>query len=161
MPMKFTMTGFDEVQGEMKLMRNAVQRDAARKAARAGATVILDAIVESTPVLDAKTAASTALAPEALKTDMNIKTKTDKLGFLQMWIGPHLHWNVSYWVEYGHFIVKGGFLSMKRGKLQGQGKRFGEVEPHAFIRPAYERSAGPAMAAFTETMKRQLQKWLS
>jgi HK97 gp10 family phage protein len=162
MPMTARTTGFPEMQGELVLLQQAVRTDATRKSVRAGAEVILGAIEERTPLLDSKTAASTALEPGALKQDMHIKfDRTDTLGFMRAWIGPNLCGNVAYWVEFGHFLVKGGSFSLKRGKLQGEGHRVGEVKAHPFIRPAYEASERPAFFAFAEELKRQLRKWVA
>lgn len=160
--MRMRTTGFPEMASELQLMQEAVRNDASRKAVRAGASVILAAMEERTPILDKHTAESTALDPHALKQDLHIKMeRTDQLGFLRAWIGPDLHSHVAYWVEFGHFLVKGGAFSMKRGKLQGHGHRVGEVQEHPFLRPAFEASERPALQAYAEEMKRQLGKWVS
>ncbi|UWZ84655.1 HK97-gp10 family putative phage morphogenesis protein [Occallatibacter riparius] len=163
MPMRMRSTGWNEMQGEMKLLREAVNRDATRQAVRAGATVILEAMETAAPILDQKTAESTALPPGALKQDLSIKffKRSEKLGVVRAWIGPTLNWHVAHWVEYGHFLVKGGYLSLKRGKLQGHGRRVGEVQEHPFLRPAYEASWQASLAAYAAEMKKQLQKWVS
>jgi HK97 gp10 family phage protein len=159
--MRLTTRGLDEMQGELKLFQAAVQGDASRKAVRAGAEVIRDAMEERTPVLDKKTAESTALDPGSLKGDMGVKfDRVDKLGFLRAWIGPKKYGHVAYWVEFGHFLVKGGYLSMKRGKLRGQGHRVGEVNAHPFLRPGYEASESSAFSAYVAELKKQLGKWV-
>jgi HK97 gp10 family phage protein len=163
MPMSLRTTGYREMNGELELLRQAARGDATRKAVRAGATVILEAMVERAPILDKKTAESTALDPGALKADLDIKMqRVDEAGYLRAWIGPgKLTGRVAHWVEFGHFLVKGGYLSLKRGKLQGAGRRVGEVPPHPFLRPAYEVSERAALARFAEELKLQLKRWVS
>jgi hypothetical protein len=43
---------------------------------------------------------------------------------------------IALWVEFGHRLVRGGRLNSKKGA--GAGKLIGFVQPHPFMRPAFE-----------------------
>ena len=161
MPMSLKVTGYKETAAEFRLMREVVQGQANRAAVRAGAHTILEAIVERTPVLDRRSPLSSALEPGALKDDMGIKMDpVDKLGFLRAWIGPRKLGHVAYWVEVGHRLVKSGYSSMKRGKLQGTGHQIGDVPAKPFVRPGYEASASQSLLSYATELQKQLQKWM-
>jgi HK97 gp10 family phage protein len=158
MSMSLQMTGLDEMKARFAAMRADVRKDASRFAVRAAAGVIQHAIEEKAPLLDDKTAESTAQEPGAMKHGIEIRMKAQKDGFIQAEIGPKNQLShVAYWVEFGHFLVKGGYLSDKRGKLQGHGHRVGEVGEHPFIRPATDESADAAVQAYANSMAEWLK----
>lgn len=158
MPMKLEMTGITEVRARFASLREGAKGEASRKAVRAGAKVLQDAIAEAAPVLDHKTAKSSALDPHALQRGIEIRMRTDKVGFISAEVGPKDYLShVAYWVEFGHFLVKGGYLSLKHGKTQGHGHRVGVVEQHPFIRPAADDAANRAVEAYANTMAEWLK----
>lgn len=158
MSMSLEMTGLKELQARFAEMREDVRGDITRIAVREGAKVIQRAISDAAPVLDRKTAESTALAPNALKEGIRISIVKDEDDFIRARIGPKKYLShVAYWVEFGHFLVKGGYLSLKRGKLEGKGKRIGWVQQHPFIRPAVDESADAAVARYAEVMAEWLK----
>ncbi len=162
MPMGMRMKGLPETQAAMNALRQEVRTTATRGAVRDGATVIGDAMTAAAPVLDHKTAESTSLEPGEMKADIRVAMgRVDQEGFITAAIGPTKRTrHVARWVEYGHRLVKGGYSSFKRGKLQGVGKQIGDVPEHPFLRPAYETSWQQSIAVFAESLKKRLGRWL-
>ena len=153
MPMQLKMTGLEELRQRFAGLRQEVRSEISRQAVHEAAQVIQAAIVTHAPVLDSKTAESTAQQPGALKAGIEIQVRQDRDGFTRAVIGPKDELShVAYWVEFGHFLVKGGYLSMKRGRLGGSGRRVGWVEHHPFIRPAADESANAAVERYAATM---------
>jgi HK97 gp10 family phage protein len=157
--MSLELVGLQQLRESFAQLRQDVRGEVSRKAVRAGAVVFQEAISTAAPVLDRKTAESTAQDPGALKGGIEIRISQDRLdGFLSAEVGPKNQLShVAFWVEFGHFLVKGGTLSLKRAKLQGRGHRVGWVEQHAFIRPATDASSDAALEAYAETMAEWLK----
>lgn len=142
-------------------MTAAVAGPATRAAVRDAANVIRDEMRIKAPELDEKTAASTSLNPGVLRHSIRtVVHPTDRAGFVLAEIGPKrgiIH--VAVWVEWGHRLVRGGYSSFKRGRLQGGGKEIGEVPAHPFLRPAFEASSQLALQEFARSLKMQLGRW--
>lgn len=162
MPMGLKTKGFPETQAALIQLRQTVATDATRGAVRAGANVIRDEMAAQAPMLDEETANSTALDPGVLKTEIRVAMgRVDKEGFIVAEIGPSEEVaHVARWVEYGHRLVKGGYSSFKRGRLQGSGKQIGEVPAHPFLRPAYETSWQKSIQEYAADLKRRLARWV-
>jgi HK97 gp10 family phage protein len=156
-------TGFTEAQGKMRLLREAVRDQGVRDGVRAGGIVIRDAMRLQAPILDHRTAKSTALEPGAIKRDIRSRLRqTDRLGYAQAIIGPRLTAHVASWVEYGHQLIKrikavGARLHVAGG---GQGRVIGTVDPQPFLRPAYEASIEKAKQAFAEVIEKEIKEVL-
>ncbi|MDE2099253.1 MAG: hypothetical protein KGL39_18510 [Patescibacteria group bacterium] len=149
--------GLDQVRAELARFDAAVQDRATRAGLRRAADTVADAIEERAPVRPALPS-GTALPPGALKADFGF-TISRRSGVLMAVIQPgKLTRHVARWVEYGHRMVKGGYLSVKRGKLRGHGKEVGNVPAHPFIRPGFEASVVPAVNAFAEGLKSELKR---
>lgn len=158
MSMSLKFTGLPELRARFSGLREEVRGDLTRRAVREGAMVMKAAISAAAPILDHRTAESTAQQPGALKSGIEIRLSKDEFDFIQAEIGPKGELShVAYWVEFGHFLVKGGYLSSKKGQLQGAGHRVGFIEPHPFIRPAAEESGSPAIERYAEVMTERLK----
>lgn len=168
MPMNAKVTGIAETRARTVALREHVAKVATRKACRAGAEVILAADVAMAPVLDEKTAKSTALDPGALKADLGIRVarQRQKEGLVGYIIGPVKLSYAAHWVEYGHRLVKGGqiaWIGLVHGKLRtrsGSGRVIGDVSAHPFLRPAFEGSWQQALIEFAASMTKQVKEFL-
>jgi HK97 gp10 family phage protein len=149
MPMGLETAGYAEMSERFELLRQAMREKAVRSGVRAAGNVILKAIEERAPILDAKSANSTALEPGSLKDDLRVRIgRVDKDGFITAEIGPSAKTShVARWVEWGHRMVKGGYSKLlASGKTRGPGHALKEdVPPHPFIRPGFEASQGEAL----------------
>lgn len=158
------MDGLEQLQGKLKLMREAAEGEAARQGVTAGGNVIRDAMRSEAPVLDEKTAHSTALEPGALKADISTRVEKNKDGLITAFIGPGKRTShVALWVERGHLLVKGGQLPWTNGKRKrsGAGRAVMHVPAHPFLRPAYDGSRRAALQEFAETAWAVLRKAVS
>jgi HK97 gp10 family phage protein len=150
--------GLDGVKAALDKFDAKVQDHAMRTGLRAAGAVMQGAVGAAAPVLDERTAGSNALPVGALKSDITLQV-TRKDGVLMAIVQPgKLTYYVARWVEYGHMLVKGGRLSMKRGKLQGSGKTIGHVPAHPFIRPAFDATVGTSVQAFAAALKEDLKR---
>jgi hypothetical protein len=163
MPMSAKVTGFPELQGKARLLREAVRDRIAKDAVKAGAAVILEAMLEGARVAaTAPTPESTAAAVGALRHGIRATSpRVDKLGFVSSLIGAAKR--VAYlarWIEYGHRLVKGG---KSRVGLKGKyepGRQIGVVPAYPFLRPAYERTERASLDAFAETARTEMREVL-
>lgn len=157
------ITGLDGVIGNINLFRKEIGTTAVRGGLRAAAKVYAEAERESAPVLDRKTANSTALEPGSLKEDIEVQpVKVDADGVASVVVGPGKRTrHVAGWVEYGHRLVKGGQSKvLPDGHLRGPGHEIGSVQPHAWLRPAYERSVNAGIDAFVAAAAKRLRRWM-
>jgi HK97 gp10 family phage protein len=134
-------------------LRNSVAGPATEKAVREGAEIIRTAMREAAPVLDEKTANSTALPPGSLKKGIRIRMKQEGAD-TQAAIGPSAKVrHVARFVEEGHRLVKGGQSKIgKGGKTVGPGEQIGEVQAYPFLRPAFESSIAGAEEAIVNSL---------
>lgn len=152
MSMKVEIDGFSAIKQKLTLLQEAVRDDGTRRAVKAASVVIKNAEVMLAPVLDEKTAQSTALDPGVLKAALGFKIRKTRQGEMIAWIGPKAGTGrVAHLVEYGHQLVRGGKLTRK-GRL-GAGAVVGHVPAHPFLRPALDASGKVALEAFVEAMK--------
>jgi len=141
-------------------LQQSLREKIAKQGVAAGAAVIEQEMVMRAPILDAKTAESTALDPGTLKSDLRVKMlPIDREGYAAALIGPgELSWHVAIWVEYGHRLVKGGYskivkIGRNAGKLRGPGREVSQVPAHPFLRPAFETAIDPAIDSCAETVR--------
>jgi HK97 gp10 family phage protein len=126
-------------------------------ALKAGAAIEQAAITERAPVKDT----TGGLLPDgALKSDIEVKVHRPSNGTPYITVAPGKYTSaVARWVEYGHRIVRGGYLRvLKNGKTRGTGTQVGEVAEHPFIRPAYEESRETVASAISSTLITEIQK---
>lgn len=163
MPMSLKTTGFPETQAALAQLQQLVRTEATRGAVAAGAVVIRDAMAESAPTLDERTARSTALPRGALKVDIGVRMHpADREGYITAEIGPRKHAQVAWWVEFGHRLVKGGYSKLLvGGRHRGGGSLIGDVPAHPFLRPAYEASWRKSLEEFRAELKRRLARYVS
>lgn len=140
-------------------IRLRVEAEGQRKALRNGGKVIEDAILERAPMLDSKTAHSTALDPGALKADIGVRLHTEN-GEPYAYIGPgKLTRHVARWVELGHRDVHGGYShGAAMGKFRGPGVAGKDIPAHPFIRPGFEASEDAALAEVAATLKLYIEE---
>jgi len=150
------MTGAEQVAARMRSVGRYIREHAEEVAVREGGKVFQLAMVERTPELTGKTPGSDSLAPGAMRADIKVRVVKDELGTAAAYIGPTKKTaRVARWVEFGHRLVKGGYLKFTGSgmKMRGKGKQFGEVPAHPFLRPAYEASEQSAMEAVRESLR--------
>jgi HK97 gp10 family phage protein len=131
-----------------------------RKALRAGAAIEQAAITERAPE---KVGKGGVLPDGALRTDIGTKMSRDDEGNLIAIVGPGKYTRrIADFVEFGHRIVTGGYLrQLENGKTRGPGTENGTVEPHSFIRPAFEASQEEVSAAICNTLVEEIEKTAS
>lgn len=162
MGMKLELSGWNEAQGRMKLVRDTIRDEATVEAARQGGRVIRDEMRVRAPILaDIPSPRSTARAPGTLKRAIRQLTRNVKNGVAEAIIGPSGKWSfLASWVEYGHRLVKrvdGGKVKL-RVAGGGQGEQIGTVQPHPFLRPAYEASVDSALNRMGEVYRETIRK---
>lgn len=163
MPMALKITGLAEMETRVKLLQQQLREQTPREAVREAAKVILAEMRTQAPILDEKTAKSTALDPGTLKASLGIAAHTSvKRGVAMAAIGPRRNQQVAGWVEYGHQLIRRhpkGTVKLKV-KGGGMGVVVGQVKAHPFLRPAFEASVTPALArmqeVFVEAVRRVL-----
>jgi hypothetical protein len=133
-----------------------------RRAVLAGARVIGEAMVERTHVLAGKKKGSDSLEPGELKENIKVRALRDEGQWMGL-AGPSgaagKYGKVAYDVEYGHRMVTGGESRMGAdGKFHGEGTALEEDVPaYPFLRPAFEASTMPALAAMAESLSGTLK----
>jgi|GEM_PF-3225588 len=164
--MGIKITGMDGLQNFLSTSPTEIANGPIRKALRAGGTILKTAYEEHAPMLEQpESPTSDALPPGALKSDIVLKV-TVAAGSGIATIGPSsLTEHVARWVEYGHHMVKGGYLrftangpnaKMKRGK--GKWLKEHDVPAHPWVRPAVEATIDQARKAMYETFGREMIK---
>lgn len=154
------MSGVVNMQAVLDGVRLQMKQKGERKAVRAGAQIMLDAMVERTPVQIEKNAGSNALEPGALRAGMKVRMVQEDGEPLAL-IGPDDKVDyVARFVEYGHRMVTGGYSKMDAdGRTRGSGKVHAiDVPAHPFIRPAFEASQGAALEEVAVVLGEELQK---
>lgn len=158
MPIEAREFGFQELYGRVARTRAELRNRALRSGVRAAGNVFKAEIQERAPVLDHKTAQSTALDPGELREDIHVSTHVDGGTVAESYTGPGERTeHVAYWVEYGHRLVKGGYSHIVKGgphagRFRGPGREVGEVAPHPFVRPAFEAGEAAAKDACDEVI---------
>ncbi|WP_182276515.1 HK97-gp10 family putative phage morphogenesis protein [Granulicella sp. 5B5] len=138
------------LQKRLEKLRQTMVEDAAKKAVLAGAKVIAVAMAEAAPVLDKRTANSKALEPGSVKADIRARMDRDPDNEMTTAIaGPTRRTGyVCRFLEFGH-----RWLWKKR-----YGGRSGpDVEPHPFLRAAYESSINEAISARDNVLREELR----
>lgn len=149
------------LQGNLAALRKRMAVNGQRRAVRAGAQVIAEAMISRAPVLDEKTAGSNSLDPGDLKAGVSARTRQID-GQIVGLAGPKGKQGrigkVAYNVEYGHRMVVGGKSRLNSvGQFTGEGKAVGDVPAHPFLRPAFEASAGEAIDAMAVELREELK----
>lgn len=139
----------------MEAIRQKMAGAAERRAVVRGARVIGAAMVERTPVQIERNEGSTALEPGAVKAGIKVRARKED-GHAVALVGPTGRagavGKVAHNVEYGHRMVVGGKSKLNiAGQFVGEGKVVGEVQAHAFLRPAFEASATGALEAMAQS----------
>lgn len=139
------------IEKRLDVLRLGMVQKVSASAVRAGADVIAEAMTTAAPVLDAKTAGSTALEPGALKADIRTTQGRTEEGEVAAFAGPgHETAHVARFVEYGHRMVHGGQSKVVDGEGRTRGAGVAseiDVPAHPFLRPAFEASVTEAAAA--------------
>lgn len=151
------MEGREELFANLDVFAQNVQDSAMKQGVMAGAEVFKAAVQQRAPV-KLKAYGGGKIPRGALKADLKTRAKRGEKGWMGIVEFGALTWYIARFVEWGHYLVRGGYLSVKRGKLRGKGKRVGRVDPHPFIRPAFDESTRAAMAAFVEAFRSRLKK---
>lgn len=147
------------LQRALEARRMEMVQVTARKAVHTGAVVIAEAMQTAAPMLDSKTANSTALEPGALKADIRATGgRLNEDGELVAYAGPSPKTaHVADWVEYGHRMVHGGQSKIVDGEGRTRGPGIAaeeDVRAHPFLRPAFESSVTEAEAARDEVLRK-------
>ncbi len=151
--------GLKELDAKLGEMKLATQKSIVRDSLMAGAEVIRTEIAARAPVRDYALSPRERGGPQgALKLDIEKRfVYLDGLPSVLVAPGKATAWYAK-WVEYGHRLVRGGYSSMKRGKLQGRGHQVGSVEAHAFIRPGYETAREEAVQVAARRFGEDVEK---
>lgn len=131
-----------------------VRVKAMKKALEAAGIPMKAAVIERVPT---KEEVGGKLPVGAMKNDVRLRVTQDDGQLMAVIEFGGLTFYVARWVEYGHRLVKGGYSSVKRGKLRGSGHQIGDVEAHPFIRPAFEATKKASFDAFVEQLRKELQ----
>jgi hypothetical protein len=162
MPMKMKTSGWSQTEAGLKELRRLVQEDDTHKAVRAAARVVSEEMGIEAPVLDEKTARSTALDPGALKAGIRVnEVRKIADGLIRALMGPRKGTRrAAHLVEYGHRLIRGGTSSVGPRGATGPGKLIGDVPAHPFLRPAYEASWRNSLERFAAELKLQLARFI-
>jgi len=159
MSMRLTREGYENAQRKIQFLQQAVRDVATRKATIAAARVLVDEEKQLAPILDERTAKSTASLPGSLKESIDLVVKKEKDSFVTAFIGPkHGKGRAAHLIEFGHRLVKGGGSRIGRsGRFEGSGHVVGHVPAHPFLRPAFDAKWQAMLAAFNEVMEQLLK----
>lgn len=162
--MGISTSGLAEMQGKLEHLSSAeVREKLVLRAVRDAGAVIQEAMQEACHVLAAKNPGSDALDPGTLRRDIRITAKVDELdGIARAIVGPKHYAYVARWVEFGHRQIKGGrSYADGKGGWGGKGHEVGEPVPgYPSLRPAIERSEGPALEKFKGSLQTYLPEEL-
>jgi HK97 gp10 family phage protein len=154
-------TGTAEIAARFEGLRRAVREEITRKAVRKASRVMANEMKMAAPVLDERTANSTALEPGALKSSIRVSVQRLSDFMVRALIGPKGYASrVAHLVEYGHRLVKGGTSRVGAMGAVGSGKQIGDVPAHSFLRTSYEATAQRVLSAFRDEVKNQFDKVL-
>ena len=150
--------GLKELDAKLAELGTTAAKRVIREALKQGGYVFQLAVEERAPERPALPS-GTALPPGALKLDIVVEMGTDDEGLPAAIIRPGKYTAyVARFVEYGHRLVKGGYRSMKRGKMRGSGHDIGEVPAYPFIRPGYEAAREEAVRVTCESLASGIEK---
>jgi hypothetical protein len=162
MEMDVRTSGFEAAIAGIQALDPARQKKVVHDALLAGGNIVLEAVTAAAPInVWPQTPHTTALPPEALKSDFRVRISVGEGGSGVAVIGPgKFTIQVARWLEYGHRLVRGGYSKQtKSGGYRGPGTQIDTVDAHPFIRPAYDAVAGVARAAIQSSlMKGLIQK---
>lgn len=152
MPLELQINGLAQMEARAQMIYEQMRGDATRKAVREGGKIVRAEMRAAAPILDHKTAHSTAQEPGALKGDIRMAVHGPTDGISESLVGPGSKTShVAYWVEYGHRLVKGGYSKLlKSGRVRGPGHAIGNVPAHPFLRPAFETTKQQALDKMAE-----------
>jgi len=155
MDFDFGVEGIEDLEKALADLDVKVRVTAMRKALHAAGVPVREAVIERAPTKDE---VGGKLPVGAMKADVRLRViQADGQLMAVVDFGPMTYY-VARWVEYGHRLVRGGYSSIKRGKLRGQGHQVGDVPAHPFIRPGFEASTQASFEAFVEQLRVELGK---
>jgi HK97 gp10 family phage protein len=157
------MSGMKGLTDKMEIVRRIMTDNAARKAVRAGGSVIRDAMVERAPVQLEKSLGSDSLEPGELRDGLRVRLTRDGNENVAL-IGPAggagRVSHAAHLVEYGHRMVTGGKSKLDvDGTFRGGGTvHEKDVPAYPFLRPAFEESQSAAMEAVQASLAKDLKE---
>jgi HK97 gp10 family phage protein len=163
--------GLADLQRKLDALATSTAERCIRTALKAGAEVEKAAIEERIPARP-DLPSRTALPIAALKSDISIQMKRSDQGNISAIVGPgEATAHVAEWVEEGHRLVRGGYSrevfkgGEATGKYRGPGHQVtdddGElinVQPHPYIREAYEATRDEATQAIITVLGSEIEK---
>jgi HK97 gp10 family phage protein len=159
--MAFEMTGVQEMVAKLRGLGQEMSAAGTRRAVLAGGRVIKDAMIEAAPVLDKRTQNSTSLEPLAVKENIRVYIPEGEVP-IEALIGPGVKTGyVVRWLEYGHRMVEhSSLVALPNGKTRNSGGRASltDVEPHPFVRAAFESSVAAAQEAMAASVAATIDK---
>lgn len=151
------------LEAKLKSLAGEQQQKIMLTALRAGGKVFKKAVLENTPerVPMPNDAKSTALPPGALKSDITLRKKPNRMEYDVRFGNQTAH--VARWVDEGHRLVRGGRSRTRKkdGKLvgvSGPGKVIGNVPGTGFFRKSFEEAQAEAAKAVEETFVAAVNK---
>jgi HK97 gp10 family phage protein len=127
------------------------------RALRAGGNILAEAQRDHAPMLDKKWPGSDSLEPGALKDDINTLLNIDgEKGVAEIYVGPGYDTDyVANWLEKGHDAVTHeeyakGLRQHRKGQRHETVASF--VEPHPFMKPAFDAAGQAAMDKALEVL---------
>lgn len=156
------VTGTAEITARFESLRQAMRGEAVRSAARKASNVMAREMRTVAPVLDERTANSTAQEPGVLKSSIRVSvSRPDNRDIVRALIGPNRKASrVAHLVEYGHRLVKGGKSRVGPKGAVGPGVQIGDVSAYPFLRPAYEATAQSVLETFKDEIGARLNEEL-
>jgi HK97 gp10 family phage protein len=158
------ITGLSEVKAKLDALGTTKANRIVRTALKAGAAIAQEAVEYRAPER-VDLPSGTALPIGALRADITVQLKESNQGNQTAIIGPgELTIHVAEWVEEGHRLVRGGYSRevIKNGepigKYRGPGSEVGTVEPHPFVRKAYEGCREEVAQAIATTLVAEVEK---
>jgi HK97 gp10 family phage protein len=159
MPEMIRVEGIGEMKKFLEEFDARMQDRAMRGALTAGGEVFQAAVQEAAP--ERVEWLGGRLPPGAMKADVQLVTKRLDDGQLAAIVQfGKLTYFIASWVEYGHRLLRRAISGKAKLKVRGggRGEEIGTVDPHPFIRPAFEGSKASAIQAFVERFKAELRK---
>lgn len=142
-------------------LRESLQGEALRVSVRKASNVMAREMRTVAPVLDERTANSTAQEPGVLKGSIRVSVERPVAGVVRAVIGPSRKAvRVAHLVEYGHRLVKGGKSRVGPMGPVGPGREIGEVPEHPFLRPAFEATTQAVLDTFKDELEKQVKEAL-
>jgi HK97 gp10 family phage protein len=142
MKVRMKIEGGDKIARKLQMLAEETARKHLRESALAGAEVIRQEVEDNAPI-----------DRGILKTDIQKEIVKETKARVQIEIGPGDKGWYARLVEFGHKIVVGGTLRSK----SSPGKVVGEVPPHPFMGPAFDRKHEEAQKKAAEVLKARLK----